>query len=68
MACTLYSAMAYEAEDDDLDVEIYEELIEYSKIFEEHAWKVFLRGSLLSEFVFRILSFLLTVLANELFF
>jgi hypothetical protein len=32
--------MAYEAEDDDLDVEIYEELITYSKIFEEHAWKV----------------------------
>ena len=32
--------MAYEAEDDDLDVEIYEELITYSKTFEEHAWKV----------------------------
>ncbi len=40
VACTLYNAMAYEAEDDDLDVEIYEELITYSKIFEEHAWKV----------------------------
>jgi hypothetical protein len=37
--------MAYEAEDDDLDVEIYEELITYSKIFEEHAWKVSLAMS-----------------------
>ncbi len=36
----MYNAMAYEAEDDDLDVEIYEELITYSKTFEEHAWKV----------------------------
>ena len=34
VACTLYNAMAYEAEDDDLDVEIYEELIQYSKQFQ----------------------------------
>jgi transient receptor potential cation channel subfamily M protein 3 len=35
VACRLYQAMALEAADDDLDVEIYEELDRYSKAFEE---------------------------------
>ena len=37
MATALYNAMAYEAEDDDLDVEIFEELTKYSEVFQEHA-------------------------------
>ena len=40
VACTLYNAMAYEAEDDDLDVEIYEELIKYAEEFQNHALNV----------------------------
>ena len=35
VASRLYQAMALEAADDDLDVEIYDELDSYSKIFEE---------------------------------
>ena len=37
IATALYNAMAYEAEDDDLDVEIFEELTKYSEVFQEHA-------------------------------
>ena len=37
VATALYNAMAYEAEDDDLDVEIYEELTKYSEVFQEHS-------------------------------
>ena len=35
VASRLYQAMAMEAADDDLDVEIYDELDNYSKIFED---------------------------------
>ena len=35
VASRLYQAMAMEAADDDLDVEIYDELDSYSKIFED---------------------------------
>merc|ERR1711997_504156 len=40
VACALYNAMAYEAEDDDLDVEIYDELVNCSKEFHDHALNV----------------------------
>ena len=36
-ASTLYQAMALEAADDDLDVEVYDELIKYSKTFDDIA-------------------------------
>jgi transient receptor potential cation channel subfamily M protein 3 len=35
VAARLYQAMANEAADDDLDVEIYDELKSYSKYFED---------------------------------
>ena len=40
VATGLYNAMAYEAEDDDLDVEIYEELTQYSEVFQAHSCKL----------------------------
>ena len=39
-ASRLYQAMALEAADDDLDVEIYDELSKYSTVFEELALHV----------------------------
>lgn len=40
VASRLYQAMALEAADDDLDVEIFDELSGYSKIFEELSLQV----------------------------
>ena len=37
VASKLYRAMAYEAADDDLEVEIYDELRRYSAEFDSHA-------------------------------
>ena len=34
IASKLYKSMAYEAKDDDLDVEIYEEMKSYAKLYE----------------------------------
>eukprot|EP00092_Neocalanus_flemingeri_P021755 GFUD01023599.1.p1 GENE.GFUD01023599.1~~GFUD01023599.1.p1 ORF type:complete len:1565 (-),score=309.61 GFUD01023599.1:400-5094(-) len=40
VAMALNNAMAYEAEDDDLDVEIYEEFIRYSNMFQECSYSM----------------------------
>lgn len=40
VASRLYQAMALEAADDDLDVEIFDELDSYSKVFEELSLQV----------------------------
>ena len=37
VAATLYSAMADEAKDDDLDVEIYDQLTRYAMVFQDHS-------------------------------
>lgn len=34
-ACKLYKAMAHEAAEDDLETEIYDELRNYAKVFED---------------------------------
>lgn len=41
VACKLYKAMAHEAAEDDLETEIYEELRNYGKEFENIGWTMF---------------------------
>lgn len=51
VACKLYKAMAHEAAEDDLETEIYEELRNYGKVFEDigEQWNVSLSRSFRSK-------------------